>query len=72
LSGFHVAREAVFEGRVFGHRDYQIVPGMEPTRRPVVFDAVVRGACNSKWRNYEPWLGSLEDALGDALIRYRD
>jgi hypothetical protein len=25
-----------------------------------------------QWRNYEPWLDSLKDALGDALIRYRD
>ena len=24
------------------------------------------------WRNYEPWLGLLKDALGDALSRYRD
>jgi tetratricopeptide (TPR) repeat protein len=24
-----------------------------------------------QWRNYEPWLQPLEDALGDALIRYR-
>jgi tetratricopeptide (TPR) repeat protein len=26
----------------------------------------------SQWRNYEPWLAPLEDALGDALIRYRE
>jgi tetratricopeptide (TPR) repeat protein len=25
-----------------------------------------------QWRHYEPWLGSLRDALGDALTRYRD
>jgi tetratricopeptide (TPR) repeat protein len=25
-----------------------------------------------QWRNYEPWLGTLKDALGDALSRYRD
>src|SRR5882672_6702237 len=23
------------------------------------------------WRHYEPWLGSLKDALGDALVSYR-
>jgi tetratricopeptide (TPR) repeat protein len=23
------------------------------------------------WRHYEPWLGPLKDALGDALVRYR-
>jgi len=26
----------------------------------------------SQWRNYEPWLGPLKDALGDAVIRYRE
>ncbi len=26
----------------------------------------------SQWRHYEPWLGPLKDALGDALARYRD
>jgi hypothetical protein len=25
-----------------------------------------------QWRNYKPWLGPLNDALGDALIRYRE
>jgi len=25
-----------------------------------------------QWRNFEPWLGPLKDALGDALSRYRD
>jgi hypothetical protein len=24
------------------------------------------------WMNYEPWLGPLKDALGDALVDYRD
>jgi hypothetical protein len=23
-----------------------------------------------QWRNYHPWLGPLEDMLGDAQIRY--
>ena len=26
----------------------------------------------SQWRHYETWLGPLEEALGDALVRYRD
>jgi tetratricopeptide (TPR) repeat protein len=26
----------------------------------------------SQWRHYESWLGPLEEALGDALIRYRE
>jgi tetratricopeptide (TPR) repeat protein len=25
-----------------------------------------------QWKNFEPWLGSLAEALGDALTRYRD
>jgi tetratricopeptide (TPR) repeat protein len=25
-----------------------------------------------QWRNFEPWLGPLKDALGDALARYRE
>jgi tetratricopeptide (TPR) repeat protein len=25
-----------------------------------------------QWKNYEPWLGPLKDALGDALVDYRD
>ena len=25
-----------------------------------------------QWRNFEPWLGPLKDALGDALTRYRE
>jgi tetratricopeptide (TPR) repeat protein len=26
----------------------------------------------SQWRHYETWLGPLEEALGDALVRYRE
>jgi hypothetical protein len=37
----------------------------EQVRRPISGEGLFQ------WRNYEPWLGSLEDALGDALIRYR-
>jgi tetratricopeptide (TPR) repeat protein len=25
-----------------------------------------------QWKHYEPWLGPLREALGDALVRYRD
>jgi hypothetical protein len=25
-----------------------------------------------QWQHYEPWLGPLKNALGDALLRYRD
>ncbi len=38
----------------------------EQVRRPIFREAL------HQWRNYEPWLSSLKDALGDALIRYRE
>jgi tetratricopeptide (TPR) repeat protein len=37
----------------------------EQVRQPLFREGVFQ------WRNYEPWLQPLEDALGDALIRYR-
>jgi len=37
----------------------------EQVRRPIFRDGL------SQWRNYEPWLTPLRDALGDALFRYR-
>ena len=36
----------------------------EQVRQPIFRDGLFQ------WRNYEPWLGRLRDALGDALIRY--
>jgi len=38
----------------------------EQVRQPLFRDGLLQ------WRNYEPWLGPLKDALGDAQIRYRD
>lgn len=38
----------------------------EQVRQPIFPDGLVQ------WRNYLPWLGSLEEALGDALQRYRE
>jgi tetratricopeptide (TPR) repeat protein len=38
----------------------------EQVRRPIFREGLLQ------WRNYEPWLGPLEDALGDALTRYRE
>jgi tetratricopeptide (TPR) repeat protein len=38
----------------------------EQVRQPVFREGL------SQWRNYDPWLGALREALGDALIRYRD
>jgi hypothetical protein len=33
-------------------------------RRPIYSDAV------DHWRHYEPWLGPLNDAVGDLVERY--
>jgi tetratricopeptide (TPR) repeat protein len=38
----------------------------EQVRRPIFKDGM------TDWRNFEPWLAPLKDALGDALARYRD
>src|SRR5262249_8028279 len=38
----------------------------EQVRQPIFRDGLFQ------WRNYEPWLGPLRDALGDALIRYHE
>jgi len=37
----------------------------EQVRQPIFRDGV------DQWTKYEPWLGPLKDALGDALVRYR-
>jgi tetratricopeptide (TPR) repeat protein len=39
-------------------------PSSEQVRRPIFRDAV------EQWRNYEPWLGPLADALGDVVAAY--
>jgi tetratricopeptide (TPR) repeat protein len=38
----------------------------EQVRRPINREGI------DQWRNFEPWLGPLKDALGDALTRYRE
>jgi tetratricopeptide (TPR) repeat protein len=38
----------------------------EQVRQPIFREAL------SQWRNYEPWLGPLKDALGDARMNYRE
>jgi tetratricopeptide (TPR) repeat protein len=38
----------------------------EQVRQPIYREGL------EQWRHYEPWLGSLRDALGDALTRYRE
>jgi predicted Zn-dependent protease len=41
-------------------------PSSEQVRRPIFRDGL------EQWKKYEPWLGPLETALGDALTNYRD
>lgn len=41
-------------------------PSSEQVRQPIFRSGL------EQWRHYEPWLGPLKDALGDALTRYRD
>jgi hypothetical protein len=36
----------------------------EQVRRPLYTEGV------DQWRNYEPWLGKLKDALGDVVQQY--
>jgi tetratricopeptide (TPR) repeat protein len=38
----------------------------EQVRQPIYREGL------DQWRNYEPWLGPLREALGDALTRYRE
>lgn len=40
-------------------------PSSEQVRRPIGREGLTR------WQHYEPWLGPLRDALGDALTGYR-
>jgi predicted Zn-dependent protease len=40
-------------------------PSSEQVRRPIFRDGL------DAWKNYEPWLAPLKDALGDALERWR-
>jgi tetratricopeptide (TPR) repeat protein len=38
----------------------------EQVRQPIYREGL------DQWRHYQPWLGALREALGDALTRYRD
>jgi len=40
-------------------------PSAEQVRQPIFREGL------DQWKNYEPWLGPLKDALGDASTRYR-
>ena len=41
-------------------------PSSEQVRQPIFRDGL------DQWRNYEPWLGPLREALGDAVEGYRE
>jgi tetratricopeptide (TPR) repeat protein len=41
-------------------------PSSEQVRQPIFRDGL------DQWREFEPWLGPLREALGDAVDRYRD
>ena len=41
-------------------------PSAEQVRQPIFRDGL------DQWKKFEPWLGPLKDALGDALSRYRE
>jgi hypothetical protein len=41
-------------------------PSSEQVRQPIGREGL------EQWRHYAPWLGDLQDALGDALTGYRD
>jgi tetratricopeptide (TPR) repeat protein len=41
-------------------------PSSEQVRQPIFREAL------NQWKNYDRWLGPLKDALGDALMRYRE
>jgi tetratricopeptide (TPR) repeat protein len=41
-------------------------PSSEQVRRPIFRDGL------DQWKQFEPWLGPLKTALGDALVRYRE
>ena len=55
-------------GCVEFHKNQRSVrtPSSEQVRRPIFRDGL------DQWRSYEPWLGPLKTALGDAPARYRN
>ena len=52
--------------RFFSTKRDVSTPSSEQVRQPIYRKGIQQG------RNYEPWLGRLRGALGDALIRYRE
>ena len=56
---------AALPEQVLRVRYEDVVAGSEQVRQPIIREGL------DQWRNYEPWLGPLKDALGDARVRYR-
>jgi hypothetical protein len=56
------------QGCVDFHKNTRSVrtPSSEQVRRPIFSDSL------DQWKNYEPWLGPLKAALGDAVDNYRN
>jgi tetratricopeptide (TPR) repeat protein len=52
--------------RFFENTRAVATPSSEQVRRPIFTDAV------AQWRNFEPWLGPLKEALGPVLDAYPD
>jgi tetratricopeptide (TPR) repeat protein len=50
--------------RFYENRRVVTTISSEQVRRPITTDAV------DQWRNFEPWLGELREALGDVVERY--
>ncbi len=50
------------------HRSRRVIntPSSEQVRQPLFRDGL------SQWRHYDSWLDPLREALGDAIVRYRD
>jgi hypothetical protein len=50
------------------HRSRRVVntPSSEQVRQPIFRNGL------SQWRRFDPWLDPLREALGDAIVRYRD
>jgi hypothetical protein len=43
-----------------------VTASSEQVRHPIFREGL------NQWKNYEPWLNSLKDHLGDALVGYRE
>ena len=51
--------------------DFHLNPTPTTTASAVQVRQPLYRSSIDQWRHYEPWLGPLKGALGDALVRYR-